>query len=485
MHFRINVLYLIISLLQISKTYIILPFKTINLSPNNFNYKSENPIEHFFTIINNRIIYAPISCESPSTTIAFSFSMAQYITTINNNCQDNSKLSYIYHNSQQYNDKNKELFIEKCSIYKDLNLTENIIINSLLFFTNKNDNENQDFTNEINTDDKYCGFIGLSRYPQNSDYNFKSFIYKLKKNNYINSYSFGFFFFDENNKQKIEGDIPEKYDGFFIAGITPDDNIDIFETNLMSNAYAEEGTLNWAINFERIFYYENINETLEYINTNNTKVEFIIDLNYIISDEQYYLDIKKYYFQKFFDNNICHEEKTIFDKEYIYIIICNSNFKEYMKQFPSIYFYREQLFLAFNLNYEDLFYEYKDKIYFLAIRKESIKNFWQIGKIFLKKYPMIFDYDKKIVSYAFLKKQWNPKKSKKKVNKVMKDSNDKNKIINKDFIIYILLVLGIIIGIFIGRIIWNKNKKLKANELEEKFNYLINESVKDKNDILY
>ena len=43
----------------------------------------------------------------------------------------------------------------------------------------------------------------------------------------------------------------------------------------------------------------------------------------------------------------------------------------------------------------------------------------------------------------------------------------------------------LIIGIFIGRIIWNKNKKLKANELEEKFNYLINESVKDKNDILY
>ena len=40
----------------------------------------------------------------------------------------------------------------------------------------------------------------------------------------------------------------------------------------MSNAYAEEGTLNWAINFERIFYYENINETLEYINTNNTNI---------------------------------------------------------------------------------------------------------------------------------------------------------------------------------------------------------------------
>ena len=54
----------------------------------------------------------------------------------------------------------------------------------------------------------------------------------------------------------------------------------------MSNAYVEEDSLNWAINFERIFYYEDINNSLEYIEINNTKVEFIIDLNYIISDAE-------------------------------------------------------------------------------------------------------------------------------------------------------------------------------------------------------
>ena len=227
--------------------------------------------------------------------------------------------------------------------------------------------------------------------------NYQNFIYNLKKYKYINSYSFGFFFFGENNKYNKEKNAKENYDGFLIAGATLDDNIDIFDSNIPCSVYAEEGSLKWSIYFERIFYYEKIKDNLEYISTNNTKVEFIIDLNYIISDEIYYQDIKKYYFQKFFDNGTCFEEQSIKNDKYTYIIICKSNFKEKMSSFPNIYFYNEQLFFAFSLNHEDLFYEYNNKIYFLVIRKESIDDYWQIGKIFLKKYPLMFDYDKKIL----------------------------------------------------------------------------------------
>ena len=120
----------------------------------------------------------------------------------------------------------------------------------------------------------------------------KSFIYNLKKNNYINSYSFGFFFFNNNKNDNTN----YNYDGFLIVGANYNDNIDVFDTNFKCSVYAEEGTTTWSINFERIFYYENINGSLEYISTNNTKAEFIIDLNYIISDEQYYEDLKKIYF---------------------------------------------------------------------------------------------------------------------------------------------------------------------------------------------
>ena len=41
----------------------------------------------------------------------------------------------------------------------------------------------------------------------------------------------------------------------------------------------------------------------------------------------------------------------------------------------------------------------------------------------------------------------------------------------KDFCLYSLLFVGILIGLFIGRRLWNKSRKLKANELEDNFDY--------------
>ena len=41
----------------------------------------------------------------------------------------------------------------------------------------------------------------------------------------------------------------------------------------------------------------------------------------------------------------------------------------------------------------------------------------------------------------------------------------------KDFCLYSLLFVGIFIGLFIGRRLWNKHRKLKANELEDNFDY--------------
>ena len=267
------------------------------------------------------------------------------------------------------------------------------------------------------------------------------------------------------------------------------DNIDLFDTELIYSVYAEDDSIYWTMYFDRIFYYEKVNGTVEYLYTNNTRVEYIIDLNHIISDEQYYTDIKKFYFKKYFENNTCHEEKSYKDGEgYTYMIICDISFKNYQKSFPGIYFYNEQLFFAFNLYAEDIFYEYKNKIYFLIIHKDSIKNYWRLGKIFLKKYPFMFDYDKKIISYVNLKSTWKPhnnNKNNQKENeneKKAKNENngDNNKI--KDYILIVLLIIGIIIGVFLGKRIWNKNQKLKANELEEENykNFQPNPNKKDK-----
>ena len=90
----------------------------------------------------------------------------------------------------------------------------------------------------------------------------------------------------------------------------------------------------------------------------------------------------------------------------------------------------------------------------------------------------MFDYDKKIISYVYLKKVWSPKKNNTKGNNKNK-SNNNNIFKNfKEYSLIVLLVFGIFIGLCIGKRIWNKNNRLKANELEENYKYIENENNK-------
>ena len=482
-----------LSLYKIINNYIILPFKITNISFSEIKGKFDDPVQEFLYKINFNKVYSPISFGIPENTIDFYFSMNEYISSISlNSCLKYSESSYSPYNSQSYkkifenNQENKNynfhiLSNEHCSLYNDLDLNDNITFNSFEFYLKDNEDNNNDNSgvgDSLIEQNKFCGTIGLNRFPASNYFNKKSLIYTLKKNKIINSYSWGLFFFSPDKIYNVDDDTQDKYDGFFISGVTLDDNIDIFKTELVCNVYAEENYLYWTFYFDRIFYYETINNKTEYFCTNNKRVELLIDLNYIISDEQYYKDIKKIYFQKFFDNNTCYEAKT-YKKEdgYTYMIICDLSFKDNQRSFPGLYLYNEQLFFAFNLYSKDVFYEYNNKIYFLIVHKESVKDFWRIGRIFLKKYPFMFDYDKKLISYVHLKKTWNPKKQ----SKSQKSKNDQNFNNNsnfKEFIIYVLLFIGIIIGLFIGKRIWNKNKRLKANELEERYQYMDKENNK-------
>ena len=90
----------------------------------------------------------------------------------------------------------------------------------------------------------------------------------------------------------------------------------------------------------------------------------------------------------------------------------------------------------------------------------------------------MFDYDKKIISYVILKKGWKPKNNTKIHKKDVKIEKQYKNI--KEYILLILLFVGIIIGVLLGKRIWNKNNKLKANELEQNYKYI--EQDRDKKD---
>jgi flagellar biosynthesis/type III secretory pathway M-ring protein FliF/YscJ len=124
----------------------------------------------------------------------------------------------------------------------------------------------------------------------------------------------------------------------------------------------------------------------------------------------------------------------------------------------------------------------KNKILFLVVYNSYEKNIWYFGKIFMKKYPFVFDYDKKTISFV-------------NIYNINKSDNDKNHEPEKGeeaytfwdyfkiFIIIILIVLGIIIGVVIGRLLWYKNRKKRANELDDDYEYS-NSKMNNKNEIL-
>ena len=89
----------------------------------------------------------------------------------------------------------------------------------------------------------------------------------------------------------------------------------------------------------------------------------------------------------------------IFDDNYkITYYYCNKNLN-LKKKFETIYFKSTNLNYIFELNYEDLFLEINNKIYFLIIFTNNIYKNWILGIPFLKKYQFTFNQEDKIIGF--------------------------------------------------------------------------------------
>ena len=100
-----------------------------------------------------------------------------------------------------------------------------------------------------------------------------------------------------------------------------------------------------------------------------------------------------------------------------------------------------------------MFLKTKDKLFFLIIfRINSNYFYWEFGEIFFKKYQFIFDEEKGIIGF------YNSKK--------------KIAINYSKIFIFLLFIFIIILILFIFKIIMNKQRRLRANELEENYDYI-------------
>ena len=273
-------------------------------------------------------------------------------------------------------------------------------------------------------------------------------------NNYNNNYNFKSpfsIFFDSNNKNSYKGKL-------IISGYPHEYNNSYHKEEYISTRIQKNGEnyLDWCIILDNIYYDNDIIDS-------NGKIIFRPEIGIIILDYNCYNKITENYFKDYIEKKICNLTTFyLIGEEYKYYY-CNKEIN--LTKFKQMNFELKDINFNFSLNYEDLFYEYNDKYYFL-IAASNYKNIYIFGTPLMKKYNLVFDrYNSKIGVY---KNIYNNNKD---------NEDNKNNENNKRNIILIIsiIILSILIIIVLIYIIWNYFNKPRAprkNEINDEYNYI-------------
>ena len=297
----------------------------------------------------------------------------------------------------------------------------------------------------------FDGQLGLSMgYENKYDTNL---IRQLKAKKYINNYCYSIIY--ENNEQ-----------GFLLLGEFPHNVNKELNNNKFLNyneenlywipAVKNEKNPRWSITFDKISY---SNSELFQIQRNCI---FSIENKFIISPSQYFNLVKEIFGKK------CKVYLMDFNFQFL---SCD---KDINKEFtPQINFFIKEFNVTFSFDYNDLFVEAKNSLVFLVGNNAEIEEgHWTLGKPFFKKYLVLFNMDSKMVGFYTKEKEKN-----------IEINSDRNKNISKfntSIFINVLLFIVIIILSFALYHCYVNKRRIRANELEDKFNYI---AKRDENEI--
>ena len=275
-------------------------------------------------------------------------------------------------------------------------------------------------------------------------------IFQLKKQKVIDSYSW-FIEYDSNNKEKaklILGAKPYEYD----SNKYKEENEKIVEAEKRIDQM-----IYWDLKMNEIYIMKNNEKQL--IN-NYFTCSLEPSLGVIIGTIGYKNLIEEKLFQPFIDNNKCFKEKILTNR-YI-MFYCEKDVKDSLKksEYVKIYFNHRFLGKTFELDFDDLFEEKNNFIFFKIFFDEGSTDIWKLGKPFLIKYFFYYNFDRKTIGYYNIKDNNVTEKEEE------KNKNSKIRII----LIVIIAILGLIfliLGFLFGRYLYliKKNKKRNAEEL--------------------
>ena len=406
--------------------YIILPFKKED------NIKSLRDFIFF-----NRII-SEINLGSPSQKIKIYFSFDRYTTFITSKDikkigQFNILKSNTYEEKNSYNSTyyfdEKPVITRKSSDILSFNNNNKCKFNFYLIVFSEKEN------NKIPP-----GVIGLK--PEENGYEDDNFLFQLKKQNIIEDFTFRIKFKNSEKGEIIIGDELHNFDEHFK------------EEYLVTFRKENDYTNAWQIRFNHIKFDFNFE-------CKDTKSFFDINLYGFIGIEEYEKYLNETYFNEYYKNNIC-EIKYVEEALNIYrVISCKKKLKNFNLDFDINN-------VKFSFNENELFTKFNNYFIFNVIFSQSKIN-WHLGQIFLKKYSISFNQDRKI--FGYYTKQIN----------INKNNNS----------IYIIIFLIFCVIIFAGlfyyflKLYINRPRKNRANELEENFTYDLKYNlIKNNNGIL-
>lgn len=229
----------------------------------------------------------------------------------------------------------------------------------------------------------------------------------------------------------------------------------------------------WGLKLDKI-YLKNISSS------HNTNEEILIDcekckniilnpnIGVVIGPQKFKVLFERLYLNKFLNNRICFQpmiEISINNsKNIFYYYYCNSSYIQEMKrEFNPIIFEHKGFNFNFTLNFDDLYVKKQNYIFLKIIFDANMGNNWILGNPFLTKYLFTFNSDTKEIGFYS-----------KNINDNIMEENYEKKSKNVYFNIFIKIIIGIfliILGIIIGKKLFGLRRKIRANELEENFEY--------------
>ena len=292
-------------------------------------------------------------------------------------------------------------------------------------------------------------------------------INQLKSNKLISSYAFTIKYDKNNNNLEEKGEIiigslPHEYDPRHYSQ----------KYFVYNSILFRKDTPAWRIIFDDIKFGEE-----KFISSN--LAEFSINFGFISASVTHKQKFDVNFFMKPEIAEYCREEQV----NSYYVKYCK---EKVIKEFKSVIFYLTKAYNSdksdiIELNYNDLFVKCPgyENVYCFQIIFGSMYSAWILGKPLFKKYPMVFDQEKKIFGFY----------------KEMGEYDFEEKIDNGNtgrslpwILVGFLLVCVIILGtLFYKKLPFKKKRKI-ANELEDEFVYELavkknNEEI-DKNKLI-